>query len=38
MGGIHKFDQLDSFDQYTRTDLEETFVHDQHGLSKGFLS
>ena len=29
MGGIHKFNQLGSFDQCTRTDFEVTFVHDQ---------
>ena len=36
MGGIHKFNQLGSFDQCTRTDFEVTFVHDHHDLRKDF--
>jgi len=38
MGGIHKFNQLGSFDQCTRTDLEVTFVHDHYDLRKNFPS
>jgi len=37
MSGIHKFNQLDSFDQCIRADLEVTFVHDHHDLRKDFF-
>jgi len=38
MGRIDKFNQLGSFDHYTRTDLEVTFVHDHHDLRMDFPS